>query len=101
MIQLKLLKRFFEPFLFLNTDNYKLLVCDLEQDVYEQGNLEFFFLLWVSQKALQLLVSLFFFFFLSSVFLNDPIKVFFVRLIDCCCMYLWQYPLTHLRKSMW
>ena len=101
MIKLKLLKRLFEPFPFLNTNNYKLLVCDLEQDVYEQGNLELFLLLRISQKALQLPVSLFFFFFLSSLFLNDTTKVFLVRLIDCCCMYLWQYPPTHLRKSMW
>ena len=54
MIQLKLLKTLFEPSPFLNTNNYKLLVCDLEQDVYEQGNLELFLLLRVSQKALQL-----------------------------------------------
>ena len=67
MIKLKLLKRLFELFLLLR----------------------------VSQKALQLPVSLFFFFFLSSVFLSDPTKVFLVRLIDCC-MYLWQYPPTHL-----
>ena len=86
MIQLKLLKRLFEPFPFLHTNNYKLLVCDLEQDVYEQGNLELFLLLRVSQKALQLPVSLFFFFFLSSFLLNDPTKVFLVRLIYCCCM---------------
>ena len=86
MIQLKLLKRLFEPFPFLHTNNYKLLVCDLEQDVYEQGNLELFLLLRVSQKALQLPVSLFFFFFLSSLLLNDPTKVFLVRLIYCCCM---------------
>ena len=68
MIKLKLLKRLFELFLLLR----------------------------VNQKALQLPVSLFFFFFLSSVFLSDPTKVFLVRLIDCCCMYLWQYPPAHL-----
>ena len=105
MIQLKLLKALFEPFPFLKTNNYKFLVCDLEQDVYEQGNL-YFFLLFLfflllpgSQKALQLSVSLFFFFVLSSVFLNDPTSVFCT--FDCCSMYLWQYPPTHLRKIMW
>ena len=46
MIQLKLLKTLFEPSPFLNTNNYKLLVCDLEQDVYEQGNLYFLFFIF-------------------------------------------------------
>ena len=54
-----------------------------------------FLLLRVSQKALQLPVLLFFFFVLSSVFLNDPTSIFCT--FDCC-MYLWQYPPTHLRK---
>ena len=40
-----------------------------------------FLLLRVSQKALQLPVLLFFFFFYSLVFLNRPAKVFFVSLI--------------------
>ena len=55
-------------------------------------------LLRVGQKALQLPVLLFFFFVLSSVFLNDPTSIFCT--FDCC-MYLWQYPPTHLRKIMW
>ena len=59
MIKLKLLKRLFEPFPFLNTNNYKLLVCDLEEDVYEQGNLELFLLLRVSKKLCNCLCSCF------------------------------------------
>ena len=44
-----------------------------------------FLLLRVSQKALQLPVSLIFFFFFFSVFLNRPIKLFFVHLIVVVC----------------
>ena len=47
MIPPKLLKRLFDSSPFLNTNNYKLLVCELEQDVYEEGNLEYFFFAFV------------------------------------------------------
>ena len=88
MIQLKLLKRFFEPFLFLNTDNYKLLVCDLEQDVYEQGNLVFFLFFFcfceVVKKLCNCLCHCFSFSSCRQCFWTTP-QVFFVRLIVVVC----------------
>ena len=59
-------------------DNFKLFVCHLEQDFYEEGNLEKLFLrLHVTQKVLQLPALLFFFNFFLPVLLDGPTKVLF------------------------
>ena len=82
------------------TKNYKLLVCDLEQQIYEQGNWKIFFCFCVFLKKLcNCLCRCFSFCSSPQYFLNGPL--FLVHLIDCCCMHKQQYPRTHLRESKW